>query len=177
MARRRPSIKPDQIRITTSHFDPSYRYNAPTLTVETGIGDRELLYRVLLVSETVGATGQSALSQAAILGASERNNRRDEISSAMLFHEGQVAQMLEGMRTDVDRLITRLLADRRHSNLRIVADRPIVHRRIAEPVRLNALSADQAAEYLRGRHLSEIAAEGLERLLSCSKLRVSACAA
>jgi hypothetical protein len=81
------------------------------------------------------------------------------------------------MRTDLDRLIARLLADRRHSNLRVIADRPIVHRRIVEPVRLNALSTDQAAQYLRGRRLSEVAGEGLERLLSCNKLRVSASAA
>lgn len=140
-------------------------------------GDRELLYRVLLVSETVGTTGQSALSRAAILGASERNNRRDEISSAMLFHDGQAAQMLEGMRADLDRLIARLGADRRHRNLRVVGDRPVMQRRILEPVRLNVLTADQAAEYLRGRSLGEVAAEGLERLLSCNKLRVSDCAA
>ncbi len=136
-----------------------------------------MLYRVLIVSETVGMTGQSALSKAAILGASERNNRRDEISSAMLFHEGQAAQMIEGMRADVDRLIARLLTDSRHRDLRIIADRPIVHRRVTEPVRLNTLSARQAVEYLRGRRLGEVAAEGLERLLSCDKLRASACAA
>lgn len=136
-----------------------------------------MLFRVLLVSETVGETGRTVLSQAAILGASERNNRRDEISSAMLFHDGQAVQMVEGMRGDVDRLIARQLADPRQRNLRVVADRPIVHRRVTEPVRLSVLSARQATEYLRGRSLGEVAAEGLERLLSCDKLRVSACAA
>jgi len=120
-------------------------------------------------------TGQSAMSCAAILGESERNNRRDGISSAMMFHDGQAAQMLEGMRADLDRLIARLLTDRRHRNIRIIADRPIVHRRVTEAVSLNALSNTQAAEYLRGRRLSDIAAEGLESLLSCNKLRVSSC--
>lgn len=136
-----------------------------------------MLYRVLLVSETVGMIGRSVMTVVDILGASERNNRRDAISSAMMFHEGQAALMLEGMRADVDRLIARLSIDDRHRNLRVVADRPVVHRRVTEPVRLCALSVSQAAEYLRGRRLDEIAAEGLERLLSCDKLRVGTTAA
>ncbi|WP_292122287.1 BLUF domain-containing protein [Brevundimonas sp.] len=136
-----------------------------------------MLYRVLLVSETVGMIGRSAMTVVDILGASERNNRRDAISSAMMFHEGRAALMLEGMRADVDRLIARLSADSRHRNLRIIADRPIVQRRVNEPVRLSALSVSQAAEYLRGRQLDEVAADGLERLLSCNKLRVATTAA
>lgn len=136
-----------------------------------------MLYRVLLVSETVGAIEQSPLMLADILGASERNNRRDMIGSAMMFHEGRAAMMLEGMRADVDRLIARLLSDRRHRNLKVVEDRPIVHRRVAEPVQLNALSTHQAGEYLGGRRLDQLAASVLERLLSCDRLRVSTCAA
>ncbi|MFN6982685.1 MAG: BLUF domain-containing protein [Brevundimonas sp.] len=135
-----------------------------------------MLYRVLLVSETVGAIEQSPLMLADILGASERNNRRDMIGSAMMFHEGRAAMMLEGMRADVDRLIARLLSDRRHRNLKVVEDRPIVHRRVAEPVQLNALSTHQAGEYLGGRRLDQLAASVLERLLSCDRLRVSTCA-
>ncbi|MDO9609499.1 MAG: BLUF domain-containing protein [Brevundimonas sp.] len=135
-----------------------------------------MLYRVLLVSETVSAIEQSPLMLADILGASERNNRRDMIGSAMMFHEGRAAMMLEGMRADVDRLIARLLSDRRHRNLKVVEDRPIVHRRVAEPVQLNALSTHQAGEYLGGRRLDQLAASVLERLLSCDRLRVSTCA-
>lgn len=140
------------------------------------MGDRELLYRVLLVSEMVGAIEQSPLMLADILGASERNNRRDMIGSAMMFHEGRAAMMLEGMRADLDRLIARLLSDRRHRNLKVVEDRPIVHRRVAEPVQLNALSMHQAGEYLGGRRLDQLAASVLERLLSCDRLRISTCA-
>ena len=136
-----------------------------------------MLYRVLIVSETVGAIGRSAGSVVDILGASEHNNRRDAIGSAMMFYEGQAAVLLEGMRADLDRLVKRLLADPRHRAMRILSDRPIVQRRINEPVRLCALSPEQAAEYLRGRRLEDVAVEGLERLLSCDRLRVSACAA
>jgi hypothetical protein len=136
-----------------------------------------MLYRVLIVSETVGGVGRSAGSVVDILGASERNNRRDAIGSAMLFYEGQAAILFEGMRADVDRLLKRLFADPRHRNLQILADRPIVQRRLIDPVRLYALSPEQGTEYLHGRRLEEVQAEGLERLLSCDKLRMSACAA
>ncbi len=136
-----------------------------------------MLYRVLIVSETVGGVGRSAGSVVDILGASEHNNRRDAIGSAMLFYEGQAAILFEGMRADVDRLMKRLFADPRHRNLQILADRPIVQRRLTDPVQLYALSPEQGAEYLHGRRLEEVQSEGLERLLSCDRLRVSDCAA
>lgn len=136
-----------------------------------------MLYRVLIVSETVGAIGRSAGSVVDILGASEHNNRRDAIGSAMMFYEGQAAVLLEGMRADVDRLLKRLFADPRHRILRVLSDRPIVQRRLSDPVRLYALSPEQAEEYLHGRRLDDVGTEGLERLLSCDRLRVSACAA
>lgn len=141
------------------------------------IGDRDLLYRVLIVSETVGAIGRSTGSVVDILGASEHNNRRDAIGSAMMFYEGQAVVLLEGMRADVDRLLKRLFADPRHRILKILSDRPIVQRRLADPVRLYALSPEQAAECIGGRRLEDVGAEDLERLLSCDRLRVSACAA
>ena len=48
-----------------------------------------MLYRAVFVSEMIGGANHTTLSLAEILGASERNNRRDEIGSAMLFHEGE----------------------------------------------------------------------------------------
>ena len=132
-----------------------------------------MLYRVLLVSETVGATGRTAASVAAILGVAEYNNRRDHVGAVLLFHEGQAAQMLEGARVDLDRLIERQSRDGRHSGLRVVDDRPITHRRVTEPMRLNRLSADAAAERLAGRRLDELSAPELESLLCCDELRAS----
>ena len=101
-----------------------------------------MLHRVIYASEAVGATGASTLSIAQILGVSERNNRRDHLTSCVMFHQGHILQAIEGGRADLDRLIRRLLEDRRHSGLRILIDTPITARRLDEPM---GLCADPAA--------------------------------
>ncbi len=95
-----------------------------------------MLHRVIYASEAVGATGASTLSIAHILGVSERNNRRDHLTSCVMFHDGHILQAIEGARVDVDRLIRRLLDDPRHAGLRILVDTPISARCIQEPMGL-----------------------------------------
>ncbi|WP_332657898.1 BLUF domain-containing protein [Brevundimonas sp.] len=95
-----------------------------------------MLHRVIYASEAVGATGVSMLSIAQILGSAESNNRRDHITSCVMFHQGHILQAIEGSRTDIDRLIRRLLGDPRHSGLRILIDTPIAARVLAEPMEL-----------------------------------------
>ena len=93
-----------------------------------------MLHRVIYASEAVGATGVSTLSIAQILGASEVNNRRDGITAAVMFHGGHIVQAIEGKRVDIDRLMRRLLVDRRHTGLRILIDTPITNRVMHEPI-------------------------------------------
>ncbi len=93
-----------------------------------------MLHRVIYASEAVGPTGVSTLSIAQILGVSEVNNRRDEITAAIMFHRGHIVQAIEGKRVDIDRLMRRLLADRRHTGLRILVDTPITNRLLSDPV-------------------------------------------
>jgi hypothetical protein len=93
-----------------------------------------VLHRVIYASEAVGATGVSTLSIAQILGASEVNNRRDEVTAAVMFHRGHIVQALEGKRADLDRLMRRLLADRRHTGLRVLIDTPITTRLLPDPI-------------------------------------------
>ncbi len=95
-----------------------------------------MLYRVIIAAETVGSTGVSTLSIAQILGISERNNRRDAITSCMMFHQGFMLQVIEGARADVDRMLRRMGEDRRLRNLKVLVDRPIAERVFDEPVRL-----------------------------------------
>lgn len=95
-----------------------------------------MLHRVVYVSESVGATGVSTQSLAEILGASDRNNRRDHLTGCVLFHEGRIVQAIEGGRVDIDRLIRRLLVDPRHTGMRIIVDTPIGERRLHEPMGL-----------------------------------------
>lgn len=97
-----------------------------------------MLHRVIYASEAVGATGVSTLSIVQILGNAERNNRRDHITSCVMFHQGHILQAIEGSRADIDRLIRRLLTDGRHSGLRILVDTPIMERMLTEPMGLCA---------------------------------------
>lgn len=95
-----------------------------------------MLHRVIYASEAVGATGTSTLSIAQILGVSDRNNRRDGLSGCLMFHEGHILQALEGSRTDLDRLMRKIIADPRHTGLRVLSDMPIAIRRLQEPMSL-----------------------------------------
>ena len=97
-----------------------------------------MLHRLIYASEAVGATGATTLSIAQILGVSERNTRRVHLTSCVMFHPGHILQAIEGARTDVDRLVRRLLDDPRHTGLRVLIDTPIPARRIDEPMGLCA---------------------------------------
>lgn len=136
--------------------------------------ERTLLYRMVFVSEMVCGIETDVQSVAEILGASERNNRRDEISSAMMFHEGEAAQLAEGARADLDRLLARLSNDPRHRNIQVLDDRPVIQRRVGDAARLCTLSATQAQDMLHGRRLSELSSAGLEKLLSSEQVKMAA---
>jgi len=126
------------------------------------------LYRTVFVSVTVGVVGQTTLSIAQILGAADRNNRRDHITGVMLFHDGCVLQAVEGRRADLDRLMTRLRADPRLTDLNILATLPIEARRFEHPMSLCGLSSTSIERRLNGRALSAITAvEAEDMLASC----------
>ena len=127
-----------------------------------------MLHRLIYASEAVGATGATTLSIAQILGVSERNNRRDHLTSCVMFHQGHILQAIEGGRADLDRLIRRLLEDRRHSGLRILIDTPITARRLDEPM---GLCADPVAllDRLGLNCLSRITGTEAEVLLELRK--------
>lgn len=127
-----------------------------------------MLHRVIYASEAVGATGVSTLSIAQILGASEVNNRRDGITAAVMFHSGHIVQAVEGKRVDIDRLMRRLLADRRHTGLRILIDTPIAHRLLSEPI---SVCPDPAAMLRRigVAEISRLTANEAEAILDQKK--------
>ncbi|MFW2343079.1 BLUF domain-containing protein [Brevundimonas sp.] len=93
-----------------------------------------MLHRITYVSEAMGSLGTSLLSVAQVLGVSEVNNRRDHLTGAMAIDAGRVVQVIEGARSDVDRLLGRLRNDPRHTNLAILADRPVADRLFDAPM-------------------------------------------
>ncbi len=135
-----------------------------------------MLYRVIYTANALGATGRSNLSLAQILGVSERNNSRDEITSRMLFHAGQVLQAAEGRRGDLDRLQKRLMSDPRLGEVRILSDRPISSRAFTETMGLRQISASGAEAVLGGRALWELTPSEAEGLLGEASEALSAVA-
>ena len=87
-----------------------------------------MLYRLIYVSDAIGGADANLFVLADILGASDRNNRRDQISGVLARHAGRYIQQLEGARVDLDRLMGRLRADPRHHNIRVLHDTPISER-------------------------------------------------
>ena len=125
-----------------------------------------MLHRVIYASEAVGATGASTLSIAQILGVAERNNRRDHLTGVMLFHDGRVLQAVEGRRADLDRLLTRLRDDPRHTEMCILATIPIQTRRFETPMAMCGLSSASVERTLNGRTLCELSAPEAENMLA-----------
>lgn len=123
-----------------------------------------MLHRTIYASEAVGLTGETTLSIAQILGVSDRNNRRDHLTSCLMIHNGHILQAIEGARVDIDRLLRRLAVDPRHAGLRVLIDAPVSVRRINEPI---ALSADPAGllQNLNLPCLSRITAANAEQML------------
>jgi hypothetical protein len=124
-----------------------------------------VLYRVIYASRGVGPTGVTTLSIAQILGASERNNRRDDLTSGVMFHDGWCLHAVEGRRDDIDRLMGRLRRDPRHCDLRVLVDKPIAERRFHEPM---ALCADPASmlTLIGARDMAGITAYEAERIVA-----------
>ena len=149
-------------------FAPATRYKGESVPVKTAIKAIALLYRVIYASEAVGATGVSTLSIAQILGHAQGTNRRDHITSCVMFHQGHILQVIEGGRVDIDRLMRRLLADSRHSGVRILVDMPINVRTLDAPMSLCGDPADMLRQ-LGLPCLSQVTAREAEVLLGYSK--------
>ena len=91
------------------------------LNDETG-GMRQLLY----VSNTLPDLQPSVLND--ILTASRRNNAMIGITGLLLYIDGGFLQMLEGDELTLRGLYSRVAADRRHSELRLMLDREVGER-------------------------------------------------
>jgi FAD-dependent sensor of blue light len=68
---------------------------------------------------------------AEILAISVENNRRDEISGALIYDAKWFGQILEGRESVISRTFERILRDQRHADIALVAMQPITERRFA----------------------------------------------
>lgn len=123
------------------------------------------LHRAIYVSDAVGEAATSLLDLAEILGASERNNRRDGLTGVLMRHDGRFLQAIEGRRAEVDRLMDRLRADSRHENIRLLSDQDVPGRLFRDcPMTLVQLTP-KAARLLNDAGLDQLGADRAETLL------------
>ena len=123
------------------------------------------LHRAIYVSDAVGGAATSLLVLAEILGASDRNNRRDGLTGVLMRHGGRFMQAIEGRRADVDRLMDRLRADPRHTNIRLLSDLDVPERLFHDwPMTLAEMTPD-AARILNGAPLDQLSPDRAEALL------------
>jgi hypothetical protein len=124
------------------------------------------LHRAIFVSDAVGGAATSLLILAEILGESERNNRRDGLTSALMRHDGRFLQVIEGRRADVDRLMDRLRLDPRHENVRLLSDVAVAERRFGDWPMILAELTPAARRLLNGDALDQLSPARAEALLT-----------
>ncbi len=101
------------------------------------------------------------MSLAHILGAAERNNRRDQITGGMVLHGDRILHAMEGPALEIGRAMARIHADPRHTEVQVLVDQTVAVRALAEPMRL----CDHPEAVLAGlnvRTLDEVTAEAAQ---------------
>ncbi|HEV2083032.1 MAG TPA: BLUF domain-containing protein [Brevundimonas sp.] len=128
-----------------------------------------MLRRVVYTSRSIGGAGLSTVSLAHILGAGERNNRRDQITSGLVVHGDRILQALEGPANEVGRTLARVQADPRHTDVEILVDTTTTRRVTGEAIAL----CDDPEAFLRAVSLpclslmtAEVAEAFVERRLA-----------
>ena len=89
-----------------------------------------MLIRLLYVSQPVGPiTGTVTTS---ILEKSHTNNKKAGITGILCQGSGLWMQALEGERSQVNKLYSRIMVDRQHQNLEILSMTEITHRKFGQ---------------------------------------------
>jgi hypothetical protein len=88
-----------------------------------------MLVRLMYASRAVNAVDQNEL--VAILRKSKANNPEHGITGVLCYSEGIFLQVLEGGRSEVNRLYNRIAADPRHTDVELMHYEEISERRFA----------------------------------------------
>ena len=85
----------------------------------------QLLRLVYFSTNTVAGSGAVAANLKQILKSSIRNNLAAGITGGLLFNRNYFVQVLEGERSDLLRVFTRISVDPRHEDVVLVEQRPV----------------------------------------------------
>ncbi|PZT98569.1 MAG: blue light sensor protein [Brevundimonas sp.] len=124
------------------------------------------LFRVVYVSEAAGPAASGLMPLVDIIGVSDRNNRRDQLTGVLMRHDGRFLQVLEGARVDLDRTLARVRADGRHSGLRIVDDRAVAARMFPDWAMARVEATPGIAHFLASDFEGTDGEAALDRLLA-----------
>ena len=89
-----------------------------------------MLVRLLYVSQPVGPITTTMTTL--ILDKSATNNKKENITGVLCQGSGLWMQVLEGERSKVNLLYARIMADRNHRNIELLAMEEITHRRFGQ---------------------------------------------
>jgi hypothetical protein len=125
------------------------------------------------VTRLIYASTRTDLSDAAvdaIFEVSLRNNRRDDITGALVVSQNYFVQLLEGPRPSVSQCMVRIAQDSRHTDIEFISTKAVPHRLFAgwslcrvDTKRLSrsALIPHLVASAFRPEHLTQEAADDL----------------
>jgi hypothetical protein len=89
-----------------------------------------MLVRLLYVSQPVGPITTTMTTL--ILEKSDSNNKKEKITGVLCQGSGLWMQVLEGERSKVNLLYARIMADRNHKNIELLAMEEITQRRFGQ---------------------------------------------
>ena len=89
-----------------------------------------MLVRLLYISQSVGPVTSTVTTS--ILEKSHKNNQKSNITGILCQGSGLWMQALEGERTQINKLYSQIMSDRRHQNLEILAMEEITQRRFGQ---------------------------------------------
>lgn len=124
------------------------------------------LFRIVYVSEAAGPAASGLMPLVDIIGVSDRNNRRDQLTGVLMRHEGRFLQVLEGARVDLDRTLARVRCDGRHTNLVVLSDRRVETRMFPDWAMARVEATPDVARFLSADIDQDDRDPALDRLLT-----------
>lgn len=124
------------------------------------------LFRIVYVSQAAGAAASGLMPLVDIIGVSDRNNRRDQVTGVLTRHEGRFLQVLEGTRADLDRTLARVKADNRHGDLDILCDCAVTTRLFPDSAMARIEATPDMTRLLKGEVDRNAVGAAVDRLLA-----------